>query len=202
MFENDLIALFGNPFFNYSLVFLSVCIGFRLLLTGIAKVVQSVHGKSLEIYLSEADEKPIAEATEPKKQPASPKKSEQANRQKRKSQNNSHNLRVSQRPRERRTSLEQKTKKIFEEEARKEKLSIWRNLLLQTLQENHLHCNAVKELDKKLREENRTHDDAVKELEEKIAELQTQIESSSEVENILTERSSKPAQEMSEPHAR
>jgi len=186
LFENDLIALLSNPFFNYSLAFLSICIGFRLLLTGIAKVVQSVHGKSLEIYLNEADDKPIAEVTEPKKQPANPKKSEQPNRQKHKSLNNSHSLKVSQRPRERRKSLEQEAK-IFEEEAYKEKLSFGRNLLLQILQENHSHYNAVKELDKKLREENRMHDDAVKELEEKIAELQIQIESSSEEENISTE---------------
>jgi predicted nuclease with TOPRIM domain len=86
----------------------------------------------------------------------------------------------------------QKLRPVLEEEAYKEKLSFGRDLLLQILQENHSHYNAVKELDKKLREENSTHDDAVKELKEKIAELQIQIESSSEVENISTDTPSEP----------
>jgi len=98
-----------------------------------------------------------------------------------------------------RGSLEEKTK-IFEENARKAKLAIDMDLLVQVLQEeNHAHDDAVKELDEKLREEKRAHDDAVRELEEKIADLQTQIKSSSEVERVLTETPSEPAQEMTEP---
>lgn len=74
--------MLSNPFVNYSLAFLSVCIGMRLLLTGIAKVVQSVHRKSLEIYPNEAEEKLIAEVTELKKQLGEPKKPERVTRQK------------------------------------------------------------------------------------------------------------------------
>jgi hypothetical protein len=98
-----------------------------------------------------------------------------------------------------RGSLEEKTK-IFEENARKAKLSIDRELLVQVLQEeNRAHDEAIKELDGKLQEENRTHDDAIKELEEKIADLEMQIKSSSEVESIPTETPSEPAQETIEP---
>ena len=80
-----------------------------------------------------------------------------------------------------RGSLEEKTK-IFEENARKAKLSIDKELLVNVLQE-----------------ENRAHDEAIKELEEKIADFEMQIKSSSEVETILTETPSEPAQEMTEP---
>ena len=98
-----------------------------------------------------------------------------------------------------RGSLEEKTK-IFEENARKAKLSIDRELLVQVLQEeNRAHDDAIKELDEKLQEENRAHDDAIKELEEKIADLEREIGSSSEAESIPTETPSEPAQEMTEP---
>ena len=95
--------------------------------------------------------------------------------------------------------MEEKTK-IFEENARKAKLSIDMELFVQVLQEeNRAHDETIKELDEKLQEENRTHDDAVKELEEKIADLQMQIKSSSEAENVPTETTSEPAQETTEP---
>ena len=53
MFENEIMAFFSNPFATYSFAFLAVCIGFRLLLTGIAKVIQAVHGKAIEIYTND-----------------------------------------------------------------------------------------------------------------------------------------------------
>ena len=110
-----------------------------------------------------------------------------------------HNLKRFQRASAKRGSLVEKTK-IFEENARKAKLSIDMELFVQVLQEeNRAHDETIKELDEKLQEENRTHDDAVKELEEKIADLQMQIKSSSEAENVPTETTSEPAQEMTEP---
>ena len=109
-----------------------------------------------------------------------------------------HNLKKLQRASAKRGSLEEKTK-IFEENARKAKLSIDKELLVNIVQEeNRAHDEAVKELDEKLQEENRTHNDAIKELDEKIADLQMQIKSSSEVE-IPTETPSEPAQETTEP---
>ena len=110
-----------------------------------------------------------------------------------------HSLKRFQRASAKRRSLEEKTK-VFEENARKAKLSIDMELLVQVLQEeNRAHDEAIKELNEKLQEENRTHDDAIKELEEKIADLQMQIKSSSEAENVPTETTSEPAQEMTEP---
>jgi hypothetical protein len=104
-----------------------------------------------------------------------------------------------QRASAKRGSLEEKTK-IFEENARRAKLSIDMELLVQVLQEeNHAHDEAVKELDEKIREENRTHNDATKELEERIAELQMQIKSSPEAESMPNETPSTTAQEMTEP---
>lgn len=104
-----------------------------------------------------------------------------------------------QRASEKRGSLEEKTK-IFEENARKAKLSIDMELFVQVLQEeNRAHDVVIKEMDEKLQEENRTHNDAIKELEEKIADLQMQIKSSSEAGSTLTETLSEPAQEMTEP---
>jgi hypothetical protein len=95
--------------------------------------------------------------------------------------------------------LEGKTK-IFEENARKAKLSIDKELVINVLQEeNRAHDEAVKELDEKLQEENRTHNDAIKELDEKIADLEMQIRSSSEVESIPTEAPPEPGQETTEP---
>jgi hypothetical protein len=95
--------------------------------------------------------------------------------------------------------MEEKTK-IFEENARKAKLSIDKDLLVKVIQEeNRAHDEAIKELDEKLQEENRAHNDAIKELDEKIADLEMQIKSSSEVEGIPTETPSEPAQEMTEP---
>ena len=109
------------------------------------------------------------------------------------------NLKRFQHVKARRGSLEEKTK-ILEENARKAKLSIDMELLVQVLQEeNRAHDDAIKELDEKLREEKRAHGDAIKELEEKIADLQMQIKSSSEAESIPTETPSEPAQEMTEP---
>lgn len=109
------------------------------------------------------------------------------------------NLKRFQRVRAKRGSLEEKTK-IFEENARKAKLSIDKELLVQVLQEeNRAHDDAIKELDEKLQEENHSHDDAIKELEEKIADLEMQIKSSSEIESIPTETLSEPAQEKTEP---
>ena len=109
-----------------------------------------------------------------------------------------HNLKKLQRASAKRGSLEEKTK-IFEENARKAKLSIDKELLVNIVQEeNRAHDEAVKELDEKLQEENRTHKDAIKELDEKIADLQMQIKSSSEVE-IPTETPSEPAQETTDP---
>jgi len=110
-----------------------------------------------------------------------------------------HNLKKFQRVSAKRGSLEEKTK-IYEENARKAKLSIDKELLVQVVQEeNREHDEAVKELDEKLREENRTHDDAIKELNEKIADLEMQIKSSPDVESIPTETPSEPAQETTEP---
>jgi hypothetical protein len=104
-----------------------------------------------------------------------------------------------QRASAKRGSLEEKTK-IFEENARKAKLSIDMELLVQVLQEeNRAHDEVIKELDEKLQEENRTHDGAMKELEEKIADLQMQIKSSSEAESIPSETPSEPEQKMTEP---
>ena len=98
-----------------------------------------------------------------------------------------------------RGSLEEKTR-IFEENARKAKLAIDMDLLVQVLQEeNRTHDEAVKELDEKLREEKRAHDEAVKELEEKIADLQTQIKSSSDADYTPIETPSDPVQETTEP---
>ena len=98
-----------------------------------------------------------------------------------------------------RGSLEEKTK-IFEENARKAKLSIDKELLVNVIQEeNRAHDEAIKELDEKIQEENRTHNDAIKELDEKIADLEMQIKSSSEAESIPTETPSEPAQEITEP---
>ncbi len=95
--------------------------------------------------------------------------------------------------------MEEKTK-IFEENARKAKLSIDKELLMNIVQEeNHAHDEAVKELDEKIQEENRTHNDAIKELDEKIADLEMQIRSSTEVESIHTEAPPEPAQEATEP---
>jgi hypothetical protein len=109
------------------------------------------------------------------------------------------NLKKFQHVQANRGSLEEKTK-IFEENARVAKLSIDKGLLVQVLQEeNRAHDDAVKELDEKLQEENRAHDDAVKELEEKIADLDSEIESSSNAESISTETPSEPAQEATEP---
>lgn len=109
------------------------------------------------------------------------------------------NLKKFQRVSAKRGSLEEKTK-IFEENARKAKLSIDKELLVNVLQEeNHAHDEAIKELDEKIQEENRTHNDAIKELDEKIADLEMQIKSSSEAESIPTETPSEPAQETSEP---
>lgn len=98
-----------------------------------------------------------------------------------------------------RGSLQEKTR-IFEENARKAKLSIDKELLVQVLQEeNSAHDDAVKELEEKLQEENRSHDEAIKELEEKITDLETQINSSSEAESTPTETPSEPVQETTEP---
>ncbi len=106
-----------------------------------------------------------------------------------------HNLKKVQRASGKRGSLEEKTK-IFEENARKAKLSIDKELLINIVQEeNRAHDEAVKELDEKLQEENRTHNDAIKELDEKIADLEMQIKSSTEVESIPTEAPPEPAQE-------
>jgi len=109
------------------------------------------------------------------------------------------NLKKFQRVSAKRGSLEEKTK-IFEENARKAKLSIDKELLVNIIQEeNHAHDEAIKELDEKLQEENRTHNDAIKELDEKIADLEMQIKSASEAESIPTETPSEPAQETTEP---
>jgi hypothetical protein len=98
-----------------------------------------------------------------------------------------------------RGSLEEKTM-IFEENARKAKLSIDKELLVQVIQEeNREHEEAVKELEEKLREENRSHDDAIKELDEKMADLEMQIKSPSDAESIPTEIPPEPAQETTEP---
>ena len=90
-------------------------------------------------------------------------------------------LKKFQRVSAKRGSLEEKTK-IYEENARKAKLSIDKELLVQVVQE-----------------ENREHDEAVKELDEKIADLEMQIKSSPDVESIPTETPSEPAQETTEP---
>lgn len=109
------------------------------------------------------------------------------------------NLKRFQRACEKRGSLEEKTK-IFEENARKAKLAIDKELLVQVLQEeNRAHDDAIKELEEKLQEENHAHDDAIKELEEKIADLEMRIKSSSEAESIPSETPPEPAQEMTEP---
>jgi hypothetical protein len=111
---------------------------------------------------------------------------------------NLHDLKGLQRAREKRKSLEKKTK-IFEEEANKEKLSIDKQLLVQILEEeNRSHDVAAKELDEKLQEENLMHDDAIKELKEKIADLEKQIKPSSKVESISNETPSEPEQEETE----
>jgi len=108
------------------------------------------------------------------------------------------NLKKFQRVSAKRGSLEEKTK-IFEENARKAKLSIDKELLVNIIQEeNHAHDEAITELDEKLQEENRTHNDAIKELDEKIADLEMQIKSASEAESIPTETPSEPAQETTE----
>jgi hypothetical protein len=108
-------------------------------------------------------------------------------------------LKKFQRVSAKRGSLEEKTK-IFEENARKAKLSIDKELLVNIIQEeNRAHDDAIKELDEKIQEENRTHKDAIKELDEKIADLEMQIKSSSEAEIIPTETLSEPAQETTEP---
>ncbi len=110
-----------------------------------------------------------------------------------------HNLKKVQRASAKRGSLEEKTK-IFEENARKAKLSIDKELLINIVQEeNRAHDETVKELDEKLQEENRTHNDAIKELDEKIADLEMQIKSSTEVESTPTEAPPEPAQETTEP---
>jgi len=108
-------------------------------------------------------------------------------------------LKKFQRVSAKRGSLEEKTK-IYEENARKAKLSIDKELLVNVIQEeNHAHDEAIKELDEKIQEENRTHNDAIKELDEKIADLEMQIKSSSDVESTPTETPSEPAQEITEP---
>lgn len=119
---------------------------------------------------------------------------------------NVHSLKVFQRPRERRKSLEEKAK-IFEEETLKERLSIDRKLLLQILQEEiYAHDDAVKKINEKLQEENRASEEGIRELQEKIADLDRQIadldkqiKPPSEVESMPTETPSEPAQETTEP---
>jgi len=81
---------------------------------------------------------------------------------------------------QKRRSLEEKTK-ILEENARVEKLAIDKKLLAQILEE-----------------ENLTHDAAVKELEDMIANLEQQMKSSITIENVPSETSSEPVQEVSE----
>jgi hypothetical protein len=110
-----------------------------------------------------------------------------------------HSLKRFQRVRTKRGSLEEKTK-ILEENARKAKLSIDKELLVQVVQEeNRAHDETIKELDEKLQEENRAHDEAIKELDEKIADLAMQMKSPFEVESIQTETPAEPAQETTEP---
>jgi preprotein translocase subunit SecA len=104
-----------------------------------------------------------------------------------------------QRLRAKRETLEKKTK-ILEENARKAKLSIDKELLVQVLQEeNRSHEDTIKELAKQLQEENSAHQDAIKELKEKIADLEKQIKSSSEEESVPAEMPSESEQEMAEP---
>lgn len=109
------------------------------------------------------------------------------------------NLKRFQQARAKRESLEEKTK-IFEENARKAKLSIDKDLLVKVLQEeNRVHEEAIKQLNEQIQEENSTHDDASKELEEKISDLEGQIKSSTEAESTPVLTPSEPVEETAEP---
>ena len=95
---------------------------------------------------------------------------------------------------ERRISLEEKTKTL-EEKARLERLAIDKKLAVQILEEENLtHDAAVKELE----EENRMHEAAVKELEGKIANLEQQMKPLPSEETAPTQTVSEPAEEISD----
>jgi hypothetical protein len=85
-----------------------------------------------------------------------------------------------QRLKEKRRSLEERTKTL-EEKAFQEKLAIDKKLLIQILEE-----------------ENRTHNDVVRELEDKIANWEKQLQPSPTIESTSSQTPPEPAEETSD----